>query len=153
MALLLSFIVALLLNLVPLPDWAAMYRPDWVVLVLIYWCIELPDKVGAGVGFAAGLLVDITQANLLGLNALGMTVVGYVSTRFHLRMRMFPWWQQAAFVFVMLLIYRAVVGWIRGLIAPGYLDFYYWIPCLIGMLIWPWLFVVLRDVLRVSKRR
>ena len=42
----LTFVIALLLTVIPLPDWARYLRPDWVGLVLIYWCMALPDRVG-----------------------------------------------------------------------------------------------------------
>ncbi len=153
MKIVLSFIVAFLLVLVPIPDWATMYRPDWVVLVLIYWCLALPDRIGPGVGWIVGLLVDIMQANLLGLNALGMSLVGYLVNRFHFRLRIFPWWQQAVSVLLILLLYRALVGWIRGFFTTSYLDFGYWVPCFIGMLVWPWLYLVLRDLYPQRKAR
>ena len=41
-----TFLVALLLTVVPLPDWLRPARPDWVGLVLIYWCLALPERVG-----------------------------------------------------------------------------------------------------------
>ena len=149
----LSFLMAFLLVMVPLPDWANMYRPDWVVLVLIYWCLDLPDRIGAGAGWIVGLLLDVTQANLLGVNALGVALVGYMANRFHLRLRMFPWWQQAISIFVLLLVYRALVGWIRGFVSPVYLDYGYWVPCITGMLVWPWLFVIMRDARRFARIR
>lgn len=148
-----SFLISFLLVLVPLPEWASMYRPDWVVLVLIYWCLEIPDRVGPVAGWIVGLLVDVTQTSLLGLNALGMALVGYITNRFHYRLRMFPWWQQAVSVFFILLLYRALVGWIKGFIAPTFLDYTYWVPSLIGMIIWPWLFIILSDASRASKVR
>lgn len=147
-----SFILAFLLAMLPLPDWANMYRPDWVVLVLIYWCLYLPERIGAGVAWLIGLMLDITQANLLGLNALGLSLVGYLANRFHLRLRMFPWWQQAISVLVLLVLYRGLVGWIRGFFSPVVLDYAYWLPCLIGMLVSPWLFVILRDARRYARR-
>jgi len=150
-AVILSFVVAILLALVPLPDGANMYRPDWVVLVLIYWCLQLPDRVGPGAGWFVGLMVDITQAQLLGLNALGMAVVGYLANRFQHRLRMYPWWQQAVSVFFLLLLYRALVGWIRGFVSPAYLGFDYWVPVLIGMLVWPLLSVILRSTRKTSR--
>ena len=146
-----SFMAAFLLALVPLPEWAMMYRPDWVVLVLIYWCLEIPERVGPVVGWFVGLLVDVSQANLLGLNALGMALVGYVTNRFHLRLGMFPWWQQAVSVLLILILYRALVGWIKGFVVPIHLGYPYWVPCLIGMIIWPWLSVILRDAFRVAR--
>ena len=151
MVIVVSFAISFVLILIPLPEWAAMYWPDWVVLVLIYWCLAIPDRVGPVAGWVVGLLVDVTQATLLGLNALGMALVGYIVSRFQNRLRMFPWWQQALSVFVILLLYRALVGWIKGFIAPVYIDYTYWIPSLIGMIIWPWLFIVLRDASRATK--
>lgn len=153
MVIILSFLASFLLVLVPLPEWADMYSPDWVVLVLIYWCLAAPDRVGPGVGWFAGLLVDITQANLLGLNALGMALVGYVANQFHLRLRMFPWWQQALSVLIILLFYRVLVGWIWGFVTPVYFDLSYWTPCLTGTLIWPSLFVIMRNIRRAAKVR
>ena len=54
-----TFAAALALTVVPLPDSLVWFRPYWVALVLIYWCIETPDQVGMGVGFSMGLLLDI----------------------------------------------------------------------------------------------
>lgn len=153
MTIAISFIVAFVLMLLPLPNWATIYRPDWVALVLIYWALAVPDRVGAGVGWVVGLMIDVVNANLLGLHALGLALVGYLTNRFHLRTRMFPWWQQAVAVLVLLVIYRGTVGWLRGLSGPMQLDSGYWMPCLAGMFVWPWLFVILRDVRRAARVR
>jgi len=153
MAVILSFVIAFLLTLVPVPEWATMYSPDWVALVLIYWCLEIPDRIGLGVGWIIGLMVDIIQANLLGLNALGMTLVGYLANRFQYRLHMFPWWQQAISVFFILVLYRALVGWLRGFVSPVDLSYGYWVPCLTGMVVWPLIVIILRDVRRTSKAR
>ena len=56
---LVTFIAALLLTIIPLPDWARYLRPDWVGLVLIYWCLALPERVGVSTGWFMGLLVDL----------------------------------------------------------------------------------------------
>lgn len=151
MRIILSFMAAFLLVLLPLPDWATMYRPDWVVLVLIYWCLVEPDRVGPVSGWIVGLLLDITQANLLGLNALGMSLIGYLANRFHYRLQMFPWLQQSISVLLMLILYRALVGWIRGFFSESSLDYSYWVPCLIGMLVWPLLYTLLRTLCRVPR--
>lgn len=153
MRIVLSFMAAFLLVLLPLPGWATTYRPDWAVLVLIYWCLAMPDRIGPVAGWMVGLLVDITQANLLGLNALGMSLIGYLANRFHYRLRMFPWLQQAVSVLLMLLLYRALVGWIRGFFSTSNLDYTYWVPCLVGMLVWPFLHVILQELCRVPKAR
>jgi len=148
-----SFAVAFMLTLVPLPSWVTPYRPDWIALVLIYWALALPHRVGPGVGWFTGLLVDVMQAELLGVNALGLATVAFVTNRFHLRVRMFPWWQQTLYVFGLLLLNRGIIGWLRSLITNVHLDVGYWIPCLVAMIVWPWLFVVLRDLRRKAKVR
>ncbi len=147
----LTIVVAFILNLIPVPEWALPYRPDWVVLVLIYWCLATPDRLSTGVGWLVGLLIDVSNANVLGLHALGLATLAYVTTRLHLRIRMFPWWQQSLSVLVLLIGYKGLVGWMRSLFGELQFDLMYWMPCLIGVLIWPWLFVILRDIRRYGR--
>ena len=153
MIILISFVVAFVLVVVPMPGWVTPYRPDWIAMVLIYWALAVPHRVGSGVGWMVGLMEDVVHANVLGVHALGMALLGYITNRFHLRLRMFPWWQQALAVLVLLLLYRAVVGWLRALLQPMQLDLEYWLPCLAGMVAWPWLFVILRDLRRSTRMR
>lgn len=147
----LSFVIAFVLNLIPLPVWVVSYRPDWVILVFIYWCLAIPDRFGTGMGWVIGLLVDVTNASLLGLHALGMATLGYITSRLHLRIRMFPWWQQSLSILVLLIIYKSLVGWMRSLLGELHFDWMYWMSSLIGVLIWPWLFVILRDLRRYGR--
>ena len=51
--------VAMLLMILPMPDWARPFRPQWVTLVLLYWAIALPHRVGVGSGFATGIVLDV----------------------------------------------------------------------------------------------
>ncbi|MGB5178147.1 MAG: rod shape-determining protein MreD, partial [Gammaproteobacteria bacterium] len=90
-----TFIIALLLTVIPLPDWARYMRPDWVGLVLIYWCMALPERVGVATGWFTGLMVDLLTGTLLGQHALSLTVVAYITLKFHLRLRLVPVWQQS----------------------------------------------------------
>ncbi len=71
-----------------------------------------------------------------------------ITVRLHPQLRMFPRWQQAVSVLVLLAINELIVVWIRVATtdAPG--SALYWTPSVVGMLVWPWLFVVLRDIRR-----
>ena len=63
---LLSFLVAMMLTSLPLPESAIIYRPDWLILVLIYWCMALPERIGIFTGWLLGLTLDVMYGSLLG---------------------------------------------------------------------------------------
>ena len=144
----LTFVIALLLTVIPLPDWARYLRPDWVGLVLIYWCMALPDRVGVTTGWFVGLLVDLLTGSLLGQHALSLTVVAYVTLKFHLRLRLVPVWQQSLTVLVLLILHQLLALWISRLIGRPGVPLYFWAPSLIGMLLWPPVHSLLRGMRR-----
>ncbi len=147
----LTFIVALILTMLPGPEWARPFRPDWVSLVLIYWCMATPQRVGVGVGWTVGLILDVLYGSLLGERALAETLVAFLTLKLHLRMRMFPRWQQAVTVLVLVAINHLVVLWISDLVAHTPVRWSYWTSSVVSMLIWPWLFIILRDVRRRAR--
>lgn len=139
-----SFVAALLANMVPLPEAVAAYWPDWVALVLIFWCLATPQRVGPTVGFGVGLAIDVIQFSLLGHNALSKTILAYLANRFHLPVRLFPLWQQAVIVLALLSLDVAIVVWVHGVVNGLTVDGSAWLPAISGMVIWPLLFVALR---------
>lgn len=143
-----TFVAAILLSIMPGPDWAEPFRPDWVGLVLIYWCMAAPHRVGVGTGWTLGLVMDVLYGAILGSNAIAKTLVAYITVRLHLQLRMFPRWQQAVAVLVLLAANQLLVLWIRGVVGKAPETVSYWTPSIVGMVIWPWLFVILRDVRR-----
>lgn len=151
LAILATFLVAILFNIMPMPLWAEPFRPDWVALTLIYWCVAAPQRVNVGTGWMLGLVLDVLYGSLLGLHALAKSVIAYVAVRLHLKLRMFPRWQQAGAVLVLLVINQVLVIWIKGAIGQAPETLAYWTPSIVGMLLWPWLFVILRDVRRRAK--
>jgi rod shape-determining protein MreD len=143
-----SFIVALMLTAMPLPEWAVYWRPAWVAMVLIYWCMALPDRIGIGVGWLLGLLLDVLQGTLLGQNALGLAILAYFVLKSHQRIRVFPLVQQALLVCLLLLFYQLLSLWVRGIMGVPPTSWTYWMPALTSMVLWPWLFIILRDIRR-----
>ena len=142
----LTFVVALLLTIMPLPEWARYARPDWVGLVLIYWCLALPDRVGVITGWFAGLLVDLVTGTILGQHALALTIVAYLTQRLHQRIRLFPILQQAFTVMVLLILHQLLALWISRIIGRPGAPWYFWAPSLLGMMLWPVVFVLLRNM-------
>ncbi len=143
-----TLLVALLLTLLPVPDWAAAYRPPWAPLTLLYWVVALPQRVGVFSGFAVGILLDVIAGNLLGQHALSLSVMAYLAAQLHRRIRLFPMLQQTLSVWMLLLVERLIFLWLLGATGQPIPTPIYWATTLTGLLLWPWLFVVLRDVRR-----
>jgi len=143
-----TFFVSMLLTIMPLPEWARLLRPDWVGLVLIYWCMALPERVGVISGWIAGLLVDLLTGAVLGQHALALSVIAWLTLRFHQRMRLFPILQQATTVLVLLLLHQLLALWISRFIGRPGAPWYFWAPSLLGMLLWPPVYSLLRGLRR-----
>lgn len=150
---LLSFIVALILTMMPLPTWAEILRPQWVSIVLIYWVIALPDRVGVFIAWIVGLFFDVASGALLGQNAIAMAFIAYLAIKLHLRIRIFPLWQQAMSVLILVALYQMITLWIKGMIGMTTQGPSYWLPSISSMLAWPLVYLVLRAYRRHYKIR
>jgi rod shape-determining protein MreD len=143
-----SFVVAMMLTALPMPEWASLWRPAWVALVLIYWCMALPARIGVLVGWSVGLLLDVMTGTLLGQHALALAVTAFVAHQLHRRVRVLPVWQQGLTVFGLVFVFQALVLWINGIMGMPVALLAYLAGPLISMFLWPWVFVVLRDARR-----
>ena len=144
----LTLLVGLTLMILPLPDWAQVYRPDWVALILIYWSMAIPKKVGLWFAFITGLIVDVAQGTLLGQHSLAYVIIIFFNLNLHQRIRVMSLGHQALYVMLLLFINQLVVVWIEGVMQrePPVMAFFG--APLIGMAIWPWVFIILRDIRR-----
>ncbi|MDT8408338.1 MAG: rod shape-determining protein MreD [Wenzhouxiangellaceae bacterium] len=147
-----SLALALLLTIMPLPGMFDAWRPYWVALVMIYWHLESDHLRGLGHAFAIGIVLDLVTGTLLGQHALGLVVINFLVAKFRNRIRFFPPWQQALAVGALLFNERIVQLWIIGLLQRGWPDWSWWLPPIAGMLIWPWMFLLL-DAARWRSRQ
>ena len=112
-----SLLCAFLLNLLP---WGSFVgAPDFVALVLVFWGVHQPRKVGIGLAFFMGLLMDVHDATLLGENALAYTLLSYFAIMIHRRVLWFPILTQALHVFPLLVMTQAVQVLVRFIPARG----------------------------------
>lgn len=146
-----SLLLALLLGLVPLPDTMQPLRPYWLALVLAYWVLEEPEKIGVGVAFLLGLVADLAFGGLIGEQAMRLVILAFILDRFRPRMRFFPLSQQALAVGGLLLNDRVVSLVIHVVLGAVQLPWTYWVAPLLGMLLWAPLYLVL-DALRLNRR-
>src|ERR1700758_3869069 len=100
-----SLAAAFLLNLMP---WGRLLGvPDFVALVLLFWNIHQPRKVGMGIAFALGLLMDVHGASLLGEHALAYTLLSYGAIMMHRRVLWFSLPMQALHILPLLVLAQA----------------------------------------------
>ena len=137
--------------IMPLPETVQIYRPHWVALMLIYWSMAIPERVGLWFALFSGIMVDVSQGTLLGQHALALIIIVYINLNFYQRIRVMSLAQQAMYVFGLLVMGQVVIVWVEGIMGrPAPILAFFAAP-FVGMLIWPWIFVILRDIRRKAK--
>jgi rod shape-determining protein MreD len=143
-----SFLFALILTVIPLPTWAIWFRPQWVLLALIFWSMCVPEVVGVFTAWVLGLMVDALQANILGQNALIFSLIVFLVYPFHQRLRLFPIWQQTVVISGLLLLGQGILICIHGIVGELNHSWQYFAPVIVSTLLWPWLATYLNQVNR-----
>jgi len=133
----LCLVAALILSSLPLPGWAAPFRPSWVLLTLIYWTMHVPRRFGLGAAWLSGLALDTLKGALLGQHALAFTIVAFFTLKFRLRVRVFPIWQQSMAVLALVALCEFLLYWVDGMAGRAVSLTDRWGPMLASALIWP----------------
>ncbi len=133
----LTLVAALLLDLMPLTGWVLVLRPDFVALTLLYWGIHQPRKVGFLPAWLLGLVVDVAEGSLLGQHALAYSVMMFSAIALHRRVAMFDVRPQMLHVLVILLLMQVIVLVVRVAAGGEYPGWWYFVPSVIGALLWP----------------
>ena len=133
----LTLVAALLLDLMPLTGWVLVLRPDFVALTLLYWGIHQPRKVGFLPAWLLGLAVDVAEGSLLGQHALAYSVMMFSAIALHRRVAMFDVRHQMLHVLVILLLMQVIVLVVRVAAGGEVPGWWYFVPSVIGALLWP----------------
>lgn len=139
----LSLLIAYVLAIVPLPEFLVHWRPAWVALVVIYWVIAQPHRFGVVSAWITGLMLDVLVNNTLGQNALALAAIAYTTYLLHMRIRVFPLWQQCLSILVLVGIFMLVNLMIMRAVYTTATTMMYWVPALMSALIWPWMVLLL----------
>lgn len=145
-------LLALILTVVPLPNAVNWLRPDWLLIMVIYWSLVSPRIAGLMFAWLCGLLIDVTTGTVLGEHALAFLLVGFLTHRLQLRMRIFPIWQQAFTVLILLALYQFLLFWIDGITGQAITTWQRWAPAVIGAALWPIVIAVMDTLNRRSAR-
>lgn len=145
---LLTFLVAMTLAILPFPLWLQWGRPEWVALTLIYWTIALPERVGIATALVLGVGLDILEGAVLGQNAFGLVVVVLLALLLYQRLRVYSLWQQSGVVFILVGINQLICQWVQNLEGMGATSSLFLLPALSSALLWPVILHFLRDLRR-----
>ena len=143
MQILLSTAIAVLLTIMPLPQLINMGRPDWMLLVVIYWSLNAAFVTGLTYAWCCGLIMDALVGTLIGQHAFIFVVIATLAQHFQFRIRVFPLMHQSLIVCLLIVLYQFMLFWIDGIVGTALSSWLRGLPAIVGALIWPILVAIL----------
>ena len=137
--------LALILTLLPMPAWFQAFRPAWALLVMVFWALLLPGRLSITLAWVVGLLMDVLNGTLLGEHPFALTLIVYFVARMKNQLLMFSLFQQGLAVFFLVLVYLFMLFCIQGFLGYFPNTWFYWLPAVTSMLLWPWVSIILKD--------
>ena len=128
---------ALLLNLLPWSGPWLWVRPDFGALVMLYWCISQPRRIGFTAACLLGLLMDVADGSLFGQHALAYSILAYAGIVLHRRVQRFSITPQVLHVIPLLLLNDVIVLVIRIIAGSDFPGYQYFIGSFVGGALWP----------------
>jgi rod shape-determining protein MreD len=147
-----SIVVALLLNGLPWQGYALMLRPDFVAMMLLYWCMHKPMRIGIGLAWVVGIFADVADASLFGQHALTYTLLAFGGVVLHRRLQMFDLRQQTTQVLGLFALTYTVYALVHWLV-DGDVIWGYFLGCITSTLLWVPLSLVLQRLRQIRVGR
>ena len=140
-----SLVSALLLNMLQNIGWwgRAAWSPDFLALVLVFWSVHQPQRIGIGVAFVFGLLMDVHQGSVLGQHALAYTVLCFLAITIHRRLLWFSVPSQAFQILPLFAIAHALALITRLMVGGSFPGFLILLAPVLEALLWPVVSVLL----------
>jgi rod shape-determining protein MreD len=133
--------LALLLNLLPWGNLTGL--PDWLALVIAFWAVHEPRRMGIGFAWALGLMMDAANGALLGQHALAYSILAFGAIALSRRLLWFPLWPQALHMFLLLLMAQLVMLAVRMSAGGTFPGAWYFASSILSAVLWPFVTFVL----------
>ena len=150
----LTLVISLFIDLYMFPDAVMHLKPLFTLLVLIYWNMALPDKVGIFEALLFGLITDLLNGSVFGLNGLLFVLITYICQRFFYQFRVAPVLQQSVILFFLFFVFKIILAFDFINVSSGVSisDIQYLFNSLtfafLSSLMWPIIFFILRELRR-----
>lgn len=134
-----AMLVALLLSVYPLPMEWRWWRPEFVLLVAIYWVFLTPHSVSFLALCVVGVFQDLLEGVAFGQHGLGLIIVAYIGMLSYQRVRNFSLPKQTGWVFILVGIAQLTDNWVQGMAGRPLAGIEFLYPALTSALLWPFL--------------
>ncbi|MFQ3244676.1 MAG: rod shape-determining protein MreD [Arenicella sp.] len=148
-----SVFVALVLTVVQLPGWLFYYWPDWIAIVVAYWALVAPKRIGPYVGFIIGTLLEVLFVRKFGVMGFGLATLAFIVNSTSQQLRVLSIWQQMISMGVFIGFFKLLTGWLSGMVAGFTITAEYWYSLLGTVVIWPFAFILLEELRRAVRIR
>ena len=149
----LSALVALALMIVPLPQWLFYFWPDWIALVVVYWALYTPEKVGPLIGFIIGVLLEVLFVRKFGVEGLGLATLAFMVNHANQQLSVLSIWQQTFVIAMFVALFKLITGWLYGLVGDFTITIEYWYSILGDVFVWPFISILLHELRRKARIR
>lgn len=143
-----SILIGLILQIIPMPAQADIYRPDWLLLILCYWTMALPNRVNVGIAGLTGIILDLLYGTALGVHSFALAIPIFIVATNYQRMRNQSILQLALTIGTLSFIYHLLIYWLQFWLTSIEFRLEFLWPSVTSLLLWPWLFWLLRKFRR-----
>lgn len=147
------FGVSFILEIMPWPQGFQGFRPSWLILVLIYWALALPNKVSVGTAFVAGIVWDLILGSILGIHALVLSIAIYFVAKHHLVLRNLSLWLQGVLVMFYVIAIRLMIFIVELILHAANFNTQEIFGAILSGILFPWVFLLMRQIRRQLRLR
>jgi len=135
-SILLSLLVGFMLYLLPWSGFGLLVRPDFALLVLLYWLLRAPHMCNIGTAWLIGMLTDLASGSLFGQYAFAYVLTAFIAVTYQRRLALFSYWQQSAYVFLLLLLTQVTLLVLKLFSGAEFPGWSYFLSSISGILLW-----------------
>lgn len=149
---LLTLLVALVFQLYPWSDTGVIVRPDFLLVVAIYWLLSNPNQCNIGLVWFAGIMVDLSTGSLLGQHGLSFALTAFLGLTYQRRLVLFNRWQMVLYVLVLFSVQRLLILLLKLFADSEAPDLAYMLPILSDLILWQVLTAAFGELTRPKQR-
>ncbi len=138
-----SFVIAMILAVFPISESLMWVKPNFIVLILIYWVVKAPKVVGIYFAFVLGILLDLLLYRTLGVSSIALCIVVYLSNLLRNKLNSFCLWQQALTILILVGFYQLILVWSYLFEGNIEIKVSFWLTLLINIVFWPIIYFVM----------